>query len=67
MKIIELDFGFWIPRFNRINIGLVMIDVERLDLQSQPFQPRQKRLDMLFIPSRYFFRYDNSSMLILEN
>lgn len=49
MKVVELNVGLWINRLDGVGIGLPMIDVKGFQIESEPFEPLQEGLDVLFV------------------
>ena len=67
MKIVELNMGLRVDRLDRVGIGLPMIDVKGLQIESELFHPLQEGLDVFLITMSDFLRGDDPAMFIFEH
>jgi hypothetical protein len=49
MKVVELNVSLRINRLDCVDIGLPVINVKGLQIESDPFEPLQKGLDVFFV------------------
>src|SRR5262245_14402062 len=66
MKGVVLNLGLREDGGNRVEGGLAMVDRKRPQIETEPVEPFQKGVDMLFVPLLDFLDGHDSSMLVLE-